>query len=190
MKKIENITTTVSSNEQLAQNIRDLRTRKKMTVRELARKINRSIGFISQIERGISEPSVEDLNAISLALEVSSTYFQAHAIAPHQQWVTRKNDRRVLRYANGVADQVISPTVSKKFTMLETFLESGSEFDERTIFDSVEQGGYVLEGELTMWIDGEEIKIKAGDGFQIEGSVPCRFVNKSKSLTRVLWIYG
>ena len=55
----------------LAQIIRDLRTRKKVTVRELAAQIDRSIGFISQIERGLSQPRVEDLDAISQALEVS-----------------------------------------------------------------------------------------------------------------------
>ena len=36
-----------------------------MTVRMLAERIGRSVGFISQIERGLSHPGVEDLHAIS-----------------------------------------------------------------------------------------------------------------------------
>ena len=50
----------------LAQIIRDLRKRKKVTLQQLADRIERSIGFVSQIERGLSQPSVEDLHAIGL----------------------------------------------------------------------------------------------------------------------------
>ena len=54
-----------------------LRQRKDLTVRALAQRINRSVGFVSQIERGLSRPSVEDLHAISAALGVHSMYFLA-----------------------------------------------------------------------------------------------------------------
>ena len=72
----------------LAQIIRDLRKRKKVTLQQLADRIERSIGFVSQIERGLSQPSVEDLHAIGLALEVPSTYFVEQAVSPHPQWLT------------------------------------------------------------------------------------------------------
>jgi transcriptional regulator with XRE-family HTH domain len=176
--------------EHLANLIHSLRTRKKVTVRQLAAKINRSIGFISQLERGLSKPTVEDLSAISQALEVSSNYFVTQSVSPHQQWITKKNERRTLGYANGVTDQVISPTFSKKFIMLETILEPGSEFDERNVIDSFEQGGYVLEGELSISINEEEIQIGVGDGFQITSDMQCRYSNKSKNATRVLWVYS
>lgn len=174
----------------LAKIIRDLRVRKKVTVRQLAAKIERSIGFISQIERGLSKPSVEDLHAISLALDVPSTYFVEQSVSPHQQWITRPSERRTLGYARGVTDRVISPALSNKFIMLETQLEPGSDFGERSIIDSAEQGGYVLEGELTLWINDEEILISRGDGFQIASGASCRYANNSKSVTKVLWIYS
>lgn len=174
----------------LAQIIRDLRTRKKVTVRELAAQIDRSIGFISQIERGLSQPSVEDLNAISQALDVPFRYFVEPVQSPTRQWVTRPAERRTLTYARGVTDRVISPNLSNQLIMLETLLDPGADFGERNIIDSSEQGGYVLEGELTLWINDEEISIGAGDGFQIPCGVPCRCANKSQSLTRVIWVYN
>jgi len=174
----------------LAKIIRDLRTRKKVTVRELASQIDRSIGFVSQIERGLSQPSVEDLNAISQALDVPFHYFVEPAQAPQQQWVTRPNERRTLTYARGVTDKVISPTLSSQLIMLETQLEPGADFGERSIIDSSEQGGYVLEGELTLWINDEEVRIGCGDGFQIPAGTPCRCANKSNAITRVIWAYN
>jgi transcriptional regulator with XRE-family HTH domain len=174
----------------LAQIIRDLRTRKKVTVRELAAQIDRSIGFISQIERGLSQPSVEDLDAISQALDVPFRYFVEPVQSPQQQWITRPNERRTLTYARGVTDRVISPTLSNQLIMLETLLEPGAEFGDRNIINSSEQGGYVLEGELTLWINNEELRIGPGDGFQLPAGEPCRCANKSKSLTRVIWVYN
>ena len=175
---------------QISKTIRDLRMRKKITVRELAASIERSIGFISQIERGLSQPTVEDLQAISTALDVPFAFFVDPVQSPQQQWVTRPGQRRTLSYAHGVSDQVISPSLASKLIMLETVLEPGADFGERNIIDSSEQGGYVLKGELTLWINDEEIHIGAGDGFQIPSGVPCRCANRSRSVTKVLWVYG
>ena len=55
--------------------IQDLRKHKKYTLKELADKIGRSVGFLSQVERGLSRPTVADLTAISETLGVPTTYF-------------------------------------------------------------------------------------------------------------------
>jgi transcriptional regulator with XRE-family HTH domain len=174
----------------VAQIIRDLRTRKKITVRQLAQRIERSIGFISQIERGLSQPSVEDLLAISEALQVPFTYFAEPAQSPAHPLLTRPDERRTLSYARGVSDRVISPSLSSQLILLETRLEPGADFGERSIIDSAEQAGYVLEGELTLWVNGEQLQLGTGDGFQIPGGVPCRCANQSHQLTRVIWVYN
>jgi transcriptional regulator with XRE-family HTH domain len=54
--------------EGLAILIRDLRKHKKVTLRDLADRIGRSVGFLSQVERGLSRPTVADLTAIGEAL--------------------------------------------------------------------------------------------------------------------------
>jgi transcriptional regulator with XRE-family HTH domain len=174
----------------LAKSIRVLRTRQKVTVRQLAVRIDRSIGFISQIERGLSQPTVEDLHCISQALGVTYSYFISPEQLPQKQWVTRPEERRTLSFARGVSDRVVSPTISSQLIMLETLLEPGADFGERQIIESTEQGGYVLEGELTLWIADEEIVVRAGDGFQIPSGIPCRCANRSHGFTRVLWVYS
>ena len=61
--------------EGLAVLIRDLRKFKGLTLGELAQRIGRSVGFLSQVERGVSRPTVADLTAISEELGVSTAYF-------------------------------------------------------------------------------------------------------------------
>jgi transcriptional regulator with XRE-family HTH domain len=177
-------------NAHLPQALRDLRLRKGLTVRQLAHRIQRSIGYVSQIERGLSQPSVEDLQTISEALGVHSMYFLQQATVKGHPWVSRPRARRTLGYANGITDQVVSPALSSKFIMLETRLEAGAAFEEHNILESDEQGGFVLEGALTLWVDGEAMELQAGDAFQFASASSCRCTNTGNGPVRVLWIYS
>ena len=49
-----------------------------------------------------------------------------------------------------------SPNMSAGFSMLESHLEPGATSGEGHLDDSSEQGGFVLEGELSIWLDDAE----------------------------------
>ena len=55
----------------LGRYIKEQRTQAELTLRELAERANVSNPYLSQIERGLHEPSVRVLKAIAGALEVS-----------------------------------------------------------------------------------------------------------------------
>ncbi|WP_137820150.1 helix-turn-helix domain-containing protein [Pseudomonas sp. 2FG] len=171
--------------------IHDLRKHKKYTLKELADKIGRSVGFLSQVERGISRPTVADLTAISETLGVPTTYFYNLPKPKELSWVTRPAERRTLYFANGITDILVSPKMSATFSMLESQLEAGANSGERHLSDSSEQGGYVLEGELTLWLgdDEEPVTLYPGDSFQLASHTRCRYGNLTEQPTRVLWVY-
>jgi len=171
--------------------IHDLRKHKKYTLKELADKIGRSVGFLSQVERGLSRPTVADLTAISETLGVPTTYFYSLPKPKQVTWVTRPDERRTLYYANGITDILVSPQMRASFSMLESHLEPGASSGDRHMSDSSEQGGYVLEGELTLWLGDDEdpVTLRAGDSFQFASHARCRYGNLTQQLTRVLWVY-
>jgi len=170
--------------------IQDLRKHKKYTLKELADKIGRSVGFLSQVERGLSRPTVADLTAISETLGVPTTYFYSLPKPMKLSWVTRPDERRTLYYADGITDILVSPKMRASFSMLESQLEPGASSGDRHMKDSSEQGGYVLEGELTLWLDDNDaVTLRAGDSFQLASHAHCRYGNLSDQLTRVLWVY-
>jgi transcriptional regulator with XRE-family HTH domain len=90
--------------EGLAVLIRDLRKFKGLTLGELAQRIGRSVGFLSQVERGVSRPTVADLTAISEELGVSTAYFYKLDKPRELDWVTRPHERRTLHLAGGITD--------------------------------------------------------------------------------------
>jgi len=192
-----NIFESFSMNQQeeidaLAILIRDLRKHKKYSLKDLADKMGRSVGFLSQVERGISRPTVADLTAISETLGVPTTYFYAMPKRKEWPWVTRPNERRTLYFGNGITDVLVSPNMAASFAMLESHLEAGASSGERHLSDSSEQGGYVLEGELTVWLgdnDEQAVTLYAGDSFQLASHTRCRYGNLTELPTRVLWVY-
>ena len=162
--------------EGLAILIRDLRKHKNLTLGELAARIDRSVGFLSQVERGLSRPTVADLTAISESLGGPTTYFYSLNKPREVPWVTRPDERRTLYYAGGITDVLASPSISAGFSMLESFL----------------QPGFVLEGELTIWYgeNAEPVTLGPNDSFQLPPHAQFRYANLTESLTRVLWVFN
>ncbi|WP_339080464.1 XRE family transcriptional regulator [Pseudomonas sp. TMP9] len=171
--------------------IRDLRKHKNLTLGELAARIERSVGFLSQVERGLSRPTVADLTAISETLGVPTTYFYSLSKPRDVPWVTRPGERRTLHYAGGITDVLASPTMAGGFSMLESRLDPGATSGEGHLNDSSEQGGFVLEGELTIWYgaDAAPVTLNPNDSFQLPPHAQFRYANLSDSPTRVLWVF-
>ncbi|SDI29041.1 helix-turn-helix domain-containing protein [Pseudomonas panipatensis] len=178
-------------NEGLAELIRDLRKHKNLTLGALAERIGRSVGFLSQVERGLSRPTVADLTAISEALGVPTTFFYAGSTQREQPWVTRPADRRTLYYAGGVTDILASPSMSGGFSMLDSILAPGASSGDEHLNDSSEQGGFVLEGELTVWYQDDDapVTLYPNDSFQLPPHAKFRYANLTDKPTRVLWVF-
>lgn len=177
--------------EGLAILIRDLRKHKNLTLGELAARIDRSVGFLSQVERGLSRPTVADLTAISESLGVPTTYFYSLSKPRDVPWVTRPGERRTLYYAGGITDVLASPTMAGGFSMLESHLQPGASSGDGHLNDSSEQAGFVLEGELTIWYGDNATPVTLGpnDSFQLPPHAHFRYANLSNQPTRVLWVF-
>ncbi|MCU1718879.1 helix-turn-helix domain-containing protein [Pseudomonas sp. 5P_3.1_Bac2] len=177
--------------EGLAILIRDLRKHKNLTLGELAARIDRSVGFLSQVERGLSQPTVADLTAISETLGVPTTYFYSLSKPRQLRWVTRPDERRTLYYAGGITDVLVSPSMSAGFSMLDSHLAPGATSGEGHLNDSSEQGGFVLEGELSIWLDNspEPVVLYPNDSFQLPPHSQFRYANLTDQPTRVLWVF-
>lgn len=177
--------------EGLAILIRDLRKHKNLTLGELAVRIDRSVGFLSQVERGLSQPTVADLTAISETLGVPTTYFYSLSKPRALRWVTRPDERRTLYYAGGITDVLVSPSMSAGFSMLDSQLAPGATSGEGHLNDSSEQGGFVLAGQLSIWLgdSAEPVVLYPNDSFQLPPHSQFRYANLTDQPTRVLWVF-
>ncbi len=178
-----------SHTETLGADLRALRKSRGMTLADLSEALGRSVGWLSQVERDKSEPSITDLRHIAKALNISvSSLFRQDAVPVHEQgYIVRKGARRPIgSREEGLVEELLSPDLTDDFEMVHSTFEPGAEITEPVIRPTQEVG-YVISGKLDIWIDGTTHKLNQGDSFRIRGE-PFRWINPYLDPAIVIWV--
>lgn len=161
--------------------VRDLRLSRGKTIAELAAAIGRSVGYISQIERDQSGISIATLQKISDFLGVGiNWFFQGPAVAPpgERDIIVRKANRRILDLsAEGVVEELLSPTLTGQLALVVTTFEPGYGTGRGGRLRKGEEAGMLLSGELELYVDRKRFVLKAGDSYSLRQKGRHRFVN-------------
>lgn len=162
-------------NLRIGKQIRDLRKAKGITLTTMAERIDRSVGYVSQVERGVSALPITVLQAISEILDVQiSWFFHTDREAPVDELdhIVRHNNRRSLNFAGtGMREELLSPTLSGQLQMVLSTLEPGSGRQASRRRKS-EEAGYILSGSLELGIGEKVFHLSAGDSFALTGEEP------------------
>ncbi|MCB1386432.1 MAG: helix-turn-helix transcriptional regulator [Nitratireductor sp.] len=160
-----------------------------MTLSELCEALGRSIGWLSQVERGQTEPSIPDLKAIAAQFRVPVSFFFRNADAPNDErgWIVRGSARAVMGSAeDGLQEELLSPDISGDFEMIRSVFAPGMKRAVMAARDT-QDGGYVVSGELELTIGSNTYLLKAGDSFQFNRQ-PYGWANRGSVPAVVIWV--
>ena len=179
----------MSDAKSIGQDIRALRNSRKMTLEQLAGEAGKSVGWLSQVERGISTPTMTDLHAIARVLGVPLSLFFGIADAPQdeQGLIVRADARREIgERDNGLVETLVSPDLTDDFEVIHsTFLpHSALEQGRRRATTEV---AYVIAGKLDICIEERRFTVAAGDSFRIKGS-EYRWANPYDDPAHAIWV--
>ena len=155
----------------LGQKIRQKRIEKNMSLTELAEKIERTPSFLSQIERGLAEPSITSLRKISDALNVPIFYFllDTHENNP----VVRRNERKILNFPEShLTFELISPDLNRKMEIMQASLEPGASTCDVPLAHPGEECMLVIQGRMKVEIGEEEYYLDEGDSIYYYSMIP------------------
>ena len=176
----------------LGNQVRDLRKAKGMTIPELAARTGRSVGWVSQVERGLSPLTLATLQTVADALDVRiSWFFSASGALPHADAdvVVRKADRRRLDLSGaGVSESLLSPGLSGELQLIETVFAPGAGTGEAARARRSAEAGVVLRGRLEIHDGDRHYVLGAGDSFSLSACGEHRCVNPGKRPATVLWV--
>lgn len=173
----------------LGRDLRALRKARGLTLQDLGQALDRSVGWLSQVERDLSEPSVTDLRHIAAALDVSvSSLFRADAtLAAEAGHIVRKGARRPIGSRTaGLVEELLSPDLTDDFEVVHSTFEPQSEIAE-PVKRPTQEVGYVISGKLDIEIAGKGFSLNAGDSFRIKGE-PMRWMNPYAAPAVVIWV--
>jgi transcriptional regulator with XRE-family HTH domain len=167
------------------QRFRRLRTRRGLSLAQVARATGISVGFLSALERGQMRASVATLRRIARFYHTNIlSFFQAAGENPR---LVRPAQRKILQTESGVRMELLAwgNTVMEPHLFRvkpgggsgESYSHEGEEFL------------HVLRGQFEIWLDTKEhYRLRQGDSLYFESSTPHRWKNPGRSETWLLWI--
>lgn len=173
----------------LGADIRAIRKARGLTLIELATLLGRSVGWVSQVERDISQASVTDLREIAAALDVSVSMLFSHAAAPvgEEGYVVRKGARRRIGTDDeGLVEELLSPDLTDDFEVIHSTFQPRSEITD-LVTRLTQEVGYLVSGRLDLWIAGRKFTIHPGDSFRIRGEA-YRWANPYDAPAVAIWV--
>jgi transcriptional regulator with XRE-family HTH domain len=193
----------------LGPRLREVRSACRLSVRELARRVGCSASLISQIERGVSVPSVGVLYALATELGGSLDYLlfgsgsapasaptAAPAAAPAARQaamppaavVQRGGDRKIIDLASGVRWERLTPQSEAMTDFLEVIYSPGghSTDERRPLRHDGREYALILSGTLTANIGFESYDLEPGDSIAFDAATPHEYLNKTGEVVRAI----
>lgn len=153
------------------------------TLKQLADEADLSVGSLSQIERGLGNPSFNTLTKISNALGLRiGDLIEANTDAPrkHDSLVVRKDDRKRLQIGSeGLVYELLTPNLRGDLEVLETTVPTGFSNKANPFGHEGEECVVVMSGDLRIGVGEETHLLEAGDAVTYDSSLPHWWANES-----------
>jgi transcriptional regulator with XRE-family HTH domain len=194
---------------EIGEELRKARRARGLSLRGLAERLGVSPSLISQIERGLANPSVSTLYAIVTELDVSLDELlfderrrpaalgepapaipdtAGDAIVPGFP-VQRAARRMRFRLASGVLWERLTTVSEPGVEFLHVVYEVGGASSAEDAYQrhSGHEWGYVMSGELQVTIGFEEYMLQPGDAVSFDSSIPHRLANVGDVPVYAIW---
>lgn len=171
----------------LGAGIRAERLRQGMTLARLAELAGLSPSALSQIERGVTDPSIGSLRRIASAFGVPFFQFLVERDTPDP--VVRKAERRTIHFPNRTLQyQLLTPNLRGSFEVLALDLAPGAASGEEALGHDSEECILVQEGIVEVEVGGIHYNLEEGDAISIQRNLPHRVVNRGGMQASILTI--
>ena len=177
------------SKQELGERIKRFRLERNLTLKEVELKAKVSATHVSEIERGMTSPTVGALVKIARALGTEPSYFLQHDAHPSVS-VVRKGKRRVMKYDEwGARIGCLSKGISHAQTsFLEVELDPGLVQSLEPWVHTGEELIHILKGVVEIHVGPERHLLKEGDCIHFRSSEPHTVRNIGDGPSRVLWV--
>lgn len=179
--------------------LREERVKAGLSQRELSRRLGLSASMISQLESGLSKPSVGTLYAIVTELDLSlDRVIRGGGLDGRQSQTDERRpgplvhpeDRESIELDSGVRWEELTASHEEFVDFLLATYEVGgsSTHDESLMRHQGREYGYIISGTLGVKIAFQEYEMNPGDSIAFDSTVPHRLFNKGDVPVHAIWI--
>jgi len=167
--------------QRLGKELRRLRQAKHLSIRGLASLLGFSPSFISQVENGLSSPSISSLERIAGTLGVGlrdlfgETKSSSNAFIP-------KEDRPAIvsEWSKGRIEALTAPNSLFPIDAILVHLQPGGSSGSRLHVTPTHRFAFIWKGSINLYLVDAEYKLKQGDAMTLATGTLHRWVNLSR----------
>lgn len=169
----------------IGKKLKELRQQNSLTLDDLASRSELTKGFLSQVERNLTTPSIATLEDIleSLGTNLSDFFHEEE----ETQIVFSKQDFFEDEQADYTIEWIIPNAQKNEMEPILLTLHSHKYSQELSAHHG-EEFGYVLKGNITLIRGNKKYKLKAQETFYLDGSKSHYLYNHGSGDAKVLWI--
>ncbi|MCB7304958.1 cupin domain-containing protein [Bariatricus massiliensis] len=166
--------------------IKQLRKEKGYTIKMMAEYTGLSVGYLSTVEQDKTSLTINNLMNICEVLRVEPAWLLTSNTT--KKLIVRKEEQRVVQI----------PELNQKMEMIEfgrkqkyeyITIEPGKPSHTDSFRHLYDEMGTVIEGVLTVDIEGEKHHLKKGDSIYIEANRPHAIMNEHEESCESFWVY-
>lgn len=169
----------------IGERLKALRSARGLTLRDLASQAGVSATLLSQIERSVTDPSLETVRRLASVFDesVSSLFSDA---APPSVWISRPGERSLLTAPKGqVGYERLTPG-NGQLEVLRAVLRPGQMSADEPRGHASAECVYVVSGTLVAQIAGVDYVVHGGESISFDSRLPHRYLNQSQAPTEII----
>lgn len=168
----------------LGKQLRALRHASSLSVEALARRAGVSAGLVSQVERGIGNPSLQNLQKLAGALGASLSALFSQDVAPERQpadeeprraacAVVRRDQRKKLVFPQErIVYELLTPDLQRSLEVIRSVVPVDYDTSARPYQHHGEECVHILRGRIEVHVGDESHVLEAGDTITYDASIP------------------
>ncbi len=170
----------------IGQKIKELRVLKGLTQEELADRSELSKGFISQVERNLTSPSISTLVDILQSLGTDLSDFFAHTVDDQVVFSGKDYFEKIDNELNNTIEWIIPNAQKNEMEPIRLTLKPhGSTYPDNP--HEGEEFGYILQGNVIIHLGGKAYKAKAGESFYF-ASLKTHYLEAGAKGATLIWV--
>src|SRR4051794_22364827 len=159
----------------LGRSIRAVRSARGLRLSDVSRAAGVSVSLLSQVERGLLDPSLESLRKVAAAL--GTTPFRLLEPGASSGVVRSGEGRRLPVTADGgMAFELLSPHLDGAFEVARWVLQPGCASSPEALSHAGEEANVILSGQALLELGDERVRLGPGDTITFDARIPHRVI--------------
>lgn len=172
-------------NIDIGKKVEKYRKAKGWSSRELAKIAEITPSMLSQIERGLANPSIQTLKVLAKALDVPTFSFLLEE-SNTEDLVVRSNERKKMVVEN-LTYELLSPDFTGTLATAIMNVPPNTTSSEKLLEHKGEEVAFILEGKIKLFLDDEEYILQSGDSVKIPALMKHKWENNFNENAAILF---